>query len=250
MVDALNVYALVFCRMGGMIFFNPLLQRKNVPPQVRAGLALGLTVLLAPTLNTGAAPSGLALALAMLAELALGFAFGFVFQVFYYLLFTAGDVIDMGFGLSMAKAFDPGTNLQASFSGNLFQLLFVLYFFATDSHLLLVRVMASSYDLVGVGAAHVGANAAGFLTSLFVTAFSLVLHLAAPFLAASFVLEIAMGVLMKLIPQINVFSINFQMKILLGMALLFLFAGPVSNFLERYIAIMFEKLPALLSMAR
>lgn len=240
-------YALVFCRIGGMILFNPLLQRRNIPSQLKIALILGITLLLAPPLTVPEAANGLALLPAMVAELMVGVAFGFVFQIFYYLLFAAGDIIDMGFGLSMAKAFDPGTSLQVSVSGNLFQLMFTMYFFATNSHLILIRVMASSYDLIGPGLAHVGANAAQFLTTLFTSAFSLALHLALPFMAASFFMEIAMGVLMKLIPQINVFSINFQIKILLGMGLLFLFAGPVSTFLEQYLDTMLKSLPALLA---
>ena len=240
-------YALVFCRIGGMILFNPLLQRRNIPSQFKVALILGITLLIAPPLAAPEAANGLALLPAMVAELMVGLAFGFVFQIFYYLLFAAGDIIDMGFGLSMAKAFDPGTSLQVSVSGNLFQLMFTMYFFATNSHLILIRVMASSYDLVGAGLVSVGANTAQFVTTLFTSAFSLAMRLALPFMAASFFMEFAMGVLMKLIPQINVFSINFQIKILLGMGLLFLFAGPVSTFLEQYLDTMLKSLPALLA---
>lgn len=236
-VEGLVVYMLVFARIGGMILFNPLLSRKNIPTQVKLALILGITILLAPGLES-TLPANLtdfALIFAMVQELLVGVACGFVFQVFYFLLFTAGDVVDMGFGLSMAKAFDPGTNIQASLSGNLFQLLFILYFFATDCHLVMIRIMAASYDLVGIGAVSFGADVGRFALDLFITAFSLIMRLAVPFIAASFVLEFAMGILMKLIPQINVFSIHFQLKIIFGFCLLFLFAGPTSEFLKQYI---------------
>ena len=163
-----------------------------------------------------------------------------------YLLFMVGDIIDTGFGLSMAKVFDPGTSLQTSLSGNLMQMLFVLYFFATDSHLVFVRLMAASYDVVGVGAVEFGAQVGSFMMTLFSSAFTLAMQLTLPFLAASFVLEIAMGVLMKLIPQINVFVIHFQFKILLGLVLLFLFASPTANFVQNYMNTMFSKMQQLL----
>ncbi len=246
-LDSLNIYILVFFRVAGMILFNPLLSRRNVPGQIRAALCLGLTLLLAPGLLDTAAGdlNGGALILAMGKELALGLCGGVVFQYFYYLIFLAGDVIDTGFGLSMAKAFDPGTSIQMSLSGNLFQLIFILYLFATNSHLLLIRLIASSYDLVGIGAVRIGTNLARFMTTLFVSAFSLVMRLALPFLAASFVLEMSMGVLMKLIPQINVFSIHFQFKIILGIFLLFLFAVPTANFLENYMNTLFVSIQNL-----
>jgi flagellar biosynthetic protein FliR len=158
------------------------------------------------------------------------------------MLFAAGDIIDMGFGLSMAKAFDPGTSIQTSLSGKLFEMLFVLYFFATDSHLTFIRLTVSSYDVVSIGAVTIGEDVATFIATMFVSAFSLIIKLAAPFMVATFVLEVALGVLMKLSPQINIFSIHFPIKIFLGLLLLFAFAVPVGNFMENYIGILNDNL--------
>ena len=131
-LESIPIYILVFARMGGMIFFNPLLARKNIPSQFRVALVLGITILVTPTLLDQAptATADLTFIWMLMKELLVGFACGFVMQIFYYLLFTAGDVIDMGFGLSMAKALDPGANVQVSMSGNFFQMLFILYIFA------------------------------------------------------------------------------------------------------------------------
>jgi flagellar biosynthetic protein FliR len=237
LISGLTLYALVFCRMGGMLFFNPLMMRSNIPSQVKVALALGLTVLLTPSVSAGMAeiPNEYALMFKMLSELLIGVVFGFIFQVFYYMLLFAGDVIDMSFGLSMAKAFDPGTNIQASLSGKLLQILFVLYFFATNSHLVMIRIMASSFDLVPLGQVTVSAGMFQYVMEMFVYAFSLAVRLTLPFVAASFVLEIALGVLMKLIPQINVFVIHFQMKIAFGLFLLFLFAVPLGEAMENFL---------------
>jgi flagellar biosynthetic protein FliR len=242
--ENLGAYILVFCRMGSMLFFNPLLARKNVVSSVKIALALGLTLIITPTLNVSQieAFEGLVFLFAMLKEFLVGFAAGLVFQIFYYMLFAAGDIIDMGFGLSMAKAFDPGTSIQTSLSGKLFEMLFVLYFFATDSHLTFIRLTVSSYDVVSIGAVTIGEDVATFIATMFVSAFSLIIKLAAPFMVATFVLEVALGVLMKLSPQINIFSIHFPIKIFLGLLLLFAFAVPVGNFMENYIGILNDNL--------
>lgn len=247
-IDGLSAYILVFCRMGGMVFFNPLLARKNIPSQFNVALVLGITVLITPMLGwtPPANFTDFMFLWMMMKELFVGVACGFVFQIFYYLLLTAGDVVDMGFGLSMAKAFDPASNVQMSVSGNLFQMLFVVYFFATDSHLTFIKLMVSTYDLVGVGAVSFGADVGRFLFNLFSSTFMLVMQLAMPFIAASFILEISMGILMKLIPQINVFSIHFQFKIILGFILLFLFIGPTAQFIETYIRTMLISMQSLL----
>lgn len=231
-----------------MIFFNPLLNRRNIPTQFRIGLVLALTVLITPTVPIAAVEelSGFALFLAMVKELFAGFCFGFLFQAYYYMLFVAGDIIDTGFGLSMAKAFDPATNIQVSLTGNLFQLVFTVYFFVTDCHLIFIKLINSTFDIVGIGGFTFGADVGRFICTQFVSAFGLIMHLAIPFIAASFVLEIAMGVLMKLIPQINVFSIHFQFKIILGLGLLFLFAVPVTDFIQSYLNEVFVQMQNLL----
>ena len=168
----------------------------------------------------------LGLALALLRELFVGLACGFVFQIYYYMLFFVGDWMDMHFGLSMAKVFDPGTSIQASMSGNLLNAMFLLYFFATDSHLLLIRIFIDSFRILPV----------------FIAAFSMILRLALPFVAAEVVLELITGVLMKLIPQIHVFVINMQMKVALGFILLLAFSGPITSFLDNYMRVMLENM--------
>ena len=141
LIEGLGAYILVFCRMGSMLFFNPLLARKNVVSSIKIGLALGLTLIITPTLDVSQieAFEGLVFLFAMVKEFMVGFAAGLVVQIFYYMLFAAGDIIDMGFGLSMAKMFDPGTNIQASVSGNLFQIIFVLYFIKNCGRILLIK---------------------------------------------------------------------------------------------------------------
>lgn len=245
LVASLPAFMLVFCRMAGIVIFNPVLARGNLPVRVRVALVIGLTLLLTPgLLRQGQTypTDSFSLLLGMSMELFVGFACGVVFQFFYYMLFLVGDLVDTAFGLAMAKVMDPGTNLQMSFSSNFFQWLFVMYLFATDSHLLFIRIVASTYDIVGMGLVQFTPEITSFVLEMFLSAASLTMRLALPFIAASLVLEVAMGVLMKLIPQINVFSIHFQLKIILGFALLFLFAVPTATFIENYMNQMFVRL--------
>ena len=246
------LYFMIFARLAGMIGMNPLLARKNVPSSVRVALIMLMTVLLAPTVQPqGVLSAGsLELAEGMLRELFVGYVCGFVFQIYYYMIFFAGDVMDTEFGLAMAKVFDPGTSIQMSVSGNLLNLLFVLYLFATNSHLLMIRIFATSFEIIPIGGIHFSADTAQFILQLFGSAFSLVLRLAAPFIAAEFIVEVAMGVLMKLIPQIHVFVLNIQLKLLLGLVLLLAFAGPIGTFIDNYQKLMFEMMEkALYAMA-
>lgn len=237
-------WLLVFARMGGLLGMNPLFARRNVPSAIRAGLTFLLTALIAPGITvTGlAASNSLELAVGMLGELMIGFCCGYVFQIFYYMLFFAGDLLDTHFGMSMAKVFDPGSNVQMSVSSTFLNILFILYIFVTDSHLLLIRIFADSFQVLPAGAFSFSQESARFFLELFVSTFSLALRLVLPFMAAEFVLELSMGVLMKLIPQIHIFVINIQFKMLLGLLLLLAFSAPIASFTDNYMRLMLESL--------
>ncbi len=240
----LQLFMLVFARAGGVIFLNPLFARRNVPAQIRVALVFWLAVLITPMLTAGS-NSGLSdfsLIVLLIKELTLGLVLAYVFQFFYYLLFTAGDIIDLGFGLSMAKAFDPSTSISSSMSGNLFQIVFILYFFVADCHLTFIKLIVSSFGIIEAGSLTFGPEVWAYVIDLFSGIFLLIMQITLPFAAATYILEISIGVLMKLIPQINVFVINFQFKVFLGIISLFLFAEPLTAFLFNYVEAMFETL--------
>lgn len=246
------VYMLVLVRFAGMILFNPILARTGIPAIVRMGLVVFLTLMFAPMQPVDAvlAMTTLQYTWAAVKELFLGFVYGFVFQIFYYLMYTAGDQIDTDIGLSMAKSFDPATNIQAGFSSSFLVTLFALYFFATNSHLALFNMFGTTFEQIPLGVFTISTNIFSFIIDLFVSIFLLVLRLAAPFMVAEFILQASMGILMKFIPQITVFVINFQLRIMLGILMLFLFAPFISDFIDRYLVVLFDNLvdiPAVLA---
>ncbi len=246
--DAVLSYLLVFVRMSGMLFLNPVLSRRNVPAQIRIALVLVLTMVIAPSvaIENPNGMDGFGMIGALLTEFLVGAVCAAVFQLFYYMLFFAGDLMDVEFGLSMAKIFDPGSSVQLSLSSSLLSVVFSLYLFVTDSHLLILRLLIASYRIVPAGMARITAQTSGFYLGLFSDVFSLAVRLTLPFVAALFVTEIAMGILMKLVPQIHVFVISIQVKITMGLVLLFLFAGPVTAFMDNYIVILLQSMEKIM----
>lgn len=240
----LTAYCLVFARMGGLFLLNPLFGRRNLPSRAKMVLILGMTILLTPTVSASVpgAAGVFGLLWGLLQEFFTGFCCSFAFQLFYYMLFFVGDFLDVEFGLSMAKVFDPGTNVQMSLSSTMLNLIFMLYLFATDSHLILIKLFASTYQIVPMGGGLLTSELSEFFLTLFASVFSLVIRLCLPFVAAMFVSEVSMGILMKLVPQIHVFVISVQFKILVGLLLMILFASPVTGFLDNYMTLMFENM--------
>lgn len=240
--EGLTLLILVFVRMASMILLNPMLARRNVPQQVRMGLVFFLTILIAPTLPAVPQMDTFSLVLALFGEICIGLLCGYVFQIFYYMLFFVGDFLDTEFGMSMAKVFDPGTNIQMSVTGNFLTIFFMVYIFLTNSHLIMIQIFASSFTAIPAGGSIDITVVAQYAIDLFIQVFLFVLRLILPFTVAEFTLEVAMGVLMKVIPQITIFVINFQLKLILGMVMLILCAPIIGSFMDHYIIVLFENL--------
>jgi len=243
--DSIYIYIMVLVRLVGVIAFNPIFTQRGVPSRIRAGLAMIVTIVIAPMIQ----PSGtmeygtLFFVFTLIKELFIGFLFSYVISIFYYMLLGVGEILDTQFGLSMAKIFDPGTNVQMAVSDKVLNMFFILYIFTTNSHLLLFKIIYSSYDIIQVGVPQFNIDAiSGFAIDLFIDTFSLVIRLTFPYLAVHFILQICLGVLMKLIPQIHIFVINMESKILLTLIILLAFSQPMANFIDNYIGIMFDSL--------
>jgi flagellar biosynthesis protein FliR len=235
--ENLASYLLVFVRLTACIMFNPVFSRKNIPQMARLAFIVWLSLMIAPNvsnldLNT---MDDLSFILLIFKEVLLGYFLGYVVQLYQFMLFFVGDLLDYQFGLSMAKVFDPQTHVQVSAIGNLFQILFVVLFFMSDSHLLFIRMIASSFDYLAIDAWFNISKVIPLILDLFIQVFMLVIKLALPMIVAAFTLEIAMGILMKLIPQIHVFVINIQLKVLLGITLLLIMVNPITHILDKSI---------------
>lgn len=195
------------------------------------------SLLLAPNVAVvSPAVDGVDMIISIAKEIMVGITLSYIFAIYYYMLQFSADMMDLQFGLSMAKAMDPQTQIQTGISGNLLTIVFMLYFFATNSHLVLLQVAAYSFIVVPAGGEGILIpNMAGFVMEIFSSIFSLALRLCLPYLITGFILEISMGILMKLIPQIHIFVIHMQAKIILGVVLLMLLASPLATFIDNYI---------------
>lgn len=248
-IDNLHIYIFVFVRLAAVILFNPVFSRSNLISGAKVALILCLTILITPLVPVTEFDNTLLdFVLCVGKEFFIGFVLSFVFNIYYYMLMFAADIMDTQFGFSMAKVMDPQTRIQSAVMGNIMNVLFMLYFFITNSHLVLIDTAVHSFDVIGAGGQGLSIKGGcSFAIDLFSSICMLALRLALPFVAAEFVLEVSMGILMKLIPQIHVFVIEMQGKILLGIILLMALAVPVTNFVDGYIESMFDSVGKALS---
>ena len=247
----LTVFLYIMARISGFILFNPLLGRRNIPDPFRAGMTLVLSVFTASlTVQTVSVPVGIVeLAVRMLLELAVGFLLGMVANIFFYIPQLAGSIIDTQMGMTMNQMYDPGTSANMSVTGQILNALMTLLFFAAGGHLTLLRIFLTSGELVPYGQVAIGLPAYELLLELFVECTVLGIKLSMPILAAELIAQVGMGVLMKVIPQINVFAINIELKVIVGLALLLVLTVPFSEFLLQAEAAMLNALHDVLTLS-
>ena len=247
-IEGLAVYLLVFVRLFACFMFNPIFSRKNIPQTAKLAFIVWIALLVAPLVQSNGLETidDLTYILLIFKELLLGYFLGYVVQLYLYMLLFVGDLLDYQFGLSMAKVFDPQTYVQVSLIGNLLQMVFIVLFFMSNSHLMFIQLITSSFDYLSLATWLNFTKLIPFMLDLFITVFMLVIKLALPIIVVAFTLEISMRILMKLSPQIHVFVINIQVKVLMGIVLLLIMIQPMSNILDRSLGEMVQNLQSVL----
>ena len=252
MIDmgALTLFLYITARTSGFALFNPLLGRQNIPGTFRAGFILVMSAFTySVTGGEVPEPVGLpAFAAAVLLELALGFVLGMVVSFFFYIPQLAGHTIDTQMGMTMSQIYDSGSQSNMSVTGVLLNTLMTLLFFAGNGHHTLLRMMLTSSEVVGYGGVSFGPDVADAMLMLFAECTVLAVKLCMPILAAEMIGQMGMGVLMKVIPQINVFSINIELKVIIGLALLLALIVPFSEYLLTLEREMLNDMAAILAM--
>ncbi|MBR3839545.1 MAG: flagellar biosynthetic protein FliR [Erysipelotrichales bacterium] len=236
-ISGLTQYLLVFARLASCFMINPIFSRNSIPTMFRMMLVLLLTFIVAPNVsNVGLENLNMAAYLGLVVkEVMIGATLGFVIQIFVYMLTFAGDSMDTAFGLAMAKVMNPATDVQNGAAGNILTYLFMLILFVSNSHLVMIRAFIYTFECIELSAFVDIASICSFIFSTFISAFDLGIRLFIPYVACELILEITLGVLMKMIPQIHVFVINIQLKIIVGLLMLLMLSGPLSSFMDLYV---------------
>jgi len=245
----LTLFLFITVRVSGFILFNPILGRTNVPAMVQAGMILILSVyVISFTTQEVPIPNGmLELAVRLMLEIFLGFLLGMVVSFFFYIPQLAGSMIDTQMGMTMNQIYDAGSQANMSVTGTLLNALMMLLFFAANGHHTLIRIFMTSEQIVPYGQAVLTAPAASAMLEIFIECTVLGVKLCMPVLAAELIAQIGMGILMKVIPQINVFAINVELKVIIGLGLLFLLIAPFSEYLLRAESAMLDYISRILA---
>jgi flagellar biosynthetic protein FliR len=243
----LMTFSMVYMRLAGFVFFNPVFSRRNIPSMYKAGLVFVLTLVVYPNATVEEEISlSIVYGILLMKELLLGYLFGFTMQVFDMIATYAGSVMDYQMGLAMATIYDPQNGTQIALTGNILQIYFLLLFFAVDGHLAVIRIICESGNLVPYGQFALGTQVIESVLSIFTAGVELVIKLSFPIIGFELLMEMAIGLLMKMIPQINLFIISIQLRVIMGIIILMTLISPIGTFLNNQVNQMIQTLQQLL----
>jgi flagellar biosynthetic protein FliR len=222
------VYLLTFSRAGAMIMLLPVIGDAGVPIRVRLAFALAVSAALVsvttqyyPTLT----PPPAELATLVAREVTAGVLVGTMARLIMSTLETAGFLIATQTGLAFATTFDPGQGTQGAMVSTFLSLVGAVLVFETGLHHLAIGAIAGSYTLLPPNQVFPAGDMAEMTLSLVAASFALGLQLAAPFLVFGLLLYAVLGVLSRLMPQLQIFFLAMPLNILTGFVLLMLFIG-------------------------
>jgi flagellar biosynthesis protein FliR len=240
-------FMLVFARIGAMVMLMPGFGETNIPVRIKLSIALLLTLIMLPLHRQAYQvdmQSLTSLLVLMLQEIFIGVVLGATARVTLGALQTAGAVIAQQMGLGFVTSVDPTQGQQGVLIGNFLTLLGVTLLFATDSHHLVIAALNDSYKIFAPGEMMASGDVASLATRAFAAAFKIGLQLSAPFLVFGLVFNIGLGVLARLMPQMQVYFVGAPLSILAGFLILAaVLAAMMGTFLDYFVGVMHDMSP-------
>lgn len=218
-------FALVFLRAIAFVMSWPVFGVNQIPVQVKILLALVLSVLLFPTLkfvNAEQLMVGNQIIFLAARELFIGLFLGYLMRFFFFAVSIAGELIGLSTGLSSAQMFNPLSGVSSNVMEQFQVILASLILLTLNGHHLFLQSWAQSYQLVPISDFGFSAGALTQVPVLVSEVFLLGIRMAAPVVVSVFLANMALGVLGRAVPQLNIFALSLQVTILLGLIVVFI----------------------------
>jgi flagellar biosynthetic protein FliR len=221
----LEYYLLILVRVSCFVYIAPFFSMTNVPRRVRVALSIFVAYLIyhAVDRNEVVYNSLLGYAIIVMKEALTGFLIGWGAQMCASVTSFAGSIADMEIGISMVSLMDPTTNQQATFTGVFYQYIFTLFLMITGMHRYLLQALVDTFTLIPINGAifdseKLLSSVITFMTDYITIGFRIIM----PIFCTMILLNVVLGVLAKVSPQLNMFAVGMQLKVLVGLSILFL----------------------------
>jgi len=219
-LSTIETTMLAMVRIAAFLVIAPPFSHRSIPGQVKAMLALGIALAVSPRLSaaggTGAAPDATpAFIGALVLQVVIGGALGFLVALVFSAVQAAGNLIDLFGGFQMAAAFDPMSQTSSAQFSRLYQLTAVVLLFASDAYQTVIAGLVRTFDALPLGAGIDLETLSHAVTSGVTQMFVASLQIAGPLIVVLFLTDVGLGLLTRVAPALNAFAMGFPLKILM-----------------------------------
>ncbi|MGD8342677.1 MAG: flagellar biosynthetic protein FliR [Desulfobacterales bacterium] len=234
-LDALQVFFLIFLRIGAILMSMPIFKSRSIPVLFKAALALAVSIVLYPLLDLTAfaVPDHLgSFAVGAVSEILLGISIGMVVNLIFVGLQMAGQVSGYQMGLAIARVMDPSAGQQVPLLSQFFQLFAFLLFLTLNAHHWFLKALADSFELVPPFGFKLSGSLIEQLMGAAGHTFVIAIKVGAPVIAALLLTSIAFGLIARTVPQMNVLFVAMPLKIMIGLIFIGFSLPYLSSFLR------------------
>lgn len=225
----LGYFFLIFARISGIFSSAPIFAARNFPTVARLGFAFLLSYIIAPPIlaqtNIAIPETIFPYLLLIASEYFIGVILGFVTYIVFYGIQMAGAILDIQIGFGMVHVLDPQLGQSIPLAGNFKYILAIIIFLATNCHHLFLSALFSSFTIVPLTKASSFSNLALILSDIVKNIYIIAIKIAFPVLISVFLTEVAVGIMAKTMPQLNIFVVGIPARIIAGLFML-VFALP------------------------
>jgi flagellar biosynthetic protein FliR len=239
LVSRFMVFTLVLARTSGLILTAPIFSSLGLPRQVRAYLAVAMSLLMTPVYLGTSLPPVEHLgryAHLLVNEVAVGLLLGMGMNILFSGIMVAGQIVSQMSGMSLADVFNPAFDENESVFSQLFYFLVLAVFVSVGGHRMMTDALLETFAWAPPGHAMLGATFVEALTDIVTQSFVLGLRAAAPLLIALFLSTLVLGLVSRTLPQINIIAVGFGINSLLVLAMMMLSVGTVAWTFQRPVA--------------
>ena len=217
-MSKLVTFLMVLARVGGIFTLAPVFGNQNVTRLARIAIAVSLTFVFVPMVNYSLTSFEIIPFLTVIfKEIMVGVLMGFLASMVFSAITMAGSYIDLAMGLGFSQQVDPMTKERTAVMGQLQTLVATLIFLAVNGHHIMIRGLADSFSVIPIGAMTFNPAAAKGMLFVFSAVIMAALKISAPVVGIIFITDVAMGIMGRTVPQMNIFNVGFALKLAVGL---------------------------------
>lgn len=247
-INSLPVFFLILVRVLAFFVTMPLFAYRTVPVQFKIGFSFFLAMIMFHTVDSSALTIDETYIFLIVKEALVGLLIGLIAFIIISAIQVAGGFIDFQMGLMIANVMDPQTGAQSPLSGQYLNIISLLFLLSVDGHHLIIDGIFNSYQFIPLESFIPFGNRsiADFVITTFNSMFLIAFQISVPIVGCLFLVDVALGIIAKSVPQMNIFVVGFPLKILIGFGAVFVFLALYITLARNLFDAMFEAMRGLM----